>query len=738
MFRYSLKKDDVTFYYVRNGVVLTTTIPTYQSNNPKGWQDTETTFRRDMKYMGIFPEYGDTIDFVLDSAKILRSIYYTDGFEGDCILYVEKLNTTTTEYEFFYEGSLDFSTSQDLQHSFAINIMERGVSELLSSREDTEYEIPLADPDAITLTLDGVKVRSKGSWYPGNYSSSADNGIKFSSIPYTNVPDNIIGRSVNLSFGDSIDQIAPFIRSHQQLAGFTGVTAKGLIQHAYDVGNPSVNDGEYILYANTDLTDVTISGFMSVSTHLPDETGIKIIKVVATVVNLNAVGTGIVSQTTLHEYSSSGQNIDVGYGASMQGSFDMSAGTNLLITIYGYNANINPADPSPEAFFAIENGFFDVTFLAKVAPTDTKGFHYIDMLKKLVSKITDGQSTVFSSYLSLPQTDSASRFDNWDTSPLWQIISCGNALRGLPDAVIKTSLTEAFDDLFGNLMVALMVEGDNVKIEQLATVFNKDSLIATITKTNGMVVSDFKDKIFNSLKIGYGNYDNKNVVGKNEFNTGISFLSNSVKRYKKEDNVISNYRADVYGIESVRAETFGDDRLDNRADNDTFIIEADPVPVGGKYKAYRPSGIITGVDDPANIYNVTLSPGRRLRRHLPRIRSLIRKGQLVYQTTDKNPDLVSTFGAGQVVETENINLESDTYNGHDVSRLFLPYVFEFECPLGNLYNQVKNNPYGYLEFNFYGETMKGFVLEIGMTPAKGSCRCKLLSHPDNDETKLIR
>jgi len=273
-----------------------------------------------------------------------------------------------------------------------------------------------------------------------------------------------------------------------------------------------------------------------------------------------------------------------------------------------------------------------------------------------------------------------------------------------------------------------------------------------IKSINNFIKTPYLDVCFNTINIGYNSYDNQNIVGKNEFNTTESYLIKNMLRINTKDDCISPYRADIYGIESIRSQTFSKDRSDNESDNDIFLIEVDPVPSSGIYSPYKPVyQFISGVDDPAGVYNVALSPKRALYRHLPRIRSIMDSGLLQYQSTNKNPDLISDIVAGGVIESGNIDLaenpnhvNSPSNPAHDVSALFKPLVFTFDCvPPYNLSEILSLQTKGYISFTWTnprtGEDvlLKGFILDVGCTPAiRDKYTFKLLSHPDNDLSKL--
>lgn len=748
LFKYYLKKDDATYYTVVNGSIVTTTTKTEQKNSPNGWQDSETVFKRDMLYWGVFKEFSVPVDFVLESADILRHIYHTEGFEADCILYVEILNTNSMGYDFFYQGNIDFSTVSDERNTFVVSLRDRDISEVIASRDDTPYEIPLDVPEALPLRFDGVRLGAKSTWILGDSTEGGDPEIPLNEHifaippnPYEN--NNPLSDKVVMTPVGTI-QAGTFIVPRDVESYPSGTTLDQ--SPSWDLLN--FGTGLSFAKAAERWYNLEFSGNLEVIARIRVEN-------VSDSSNwrwdlmVGVVGANGIRQTALNTkigefFLSTGANFDytrfqIPISGTLEG-VEQNATLMLYLRLQYISGNTGGSGDEirPRLLQMTGNSIFNVNYQSSIPASSAKGLRYIDYMKRLVGKMTDGQATVVSTLLGTNATDSTSRFENWDAAPYWWTLTCGNSLRSLPNSLIKATFRDAYNDLFAHLMVGMTTENGNIRIEKLKYFLN-ENVIATINSTNNMVVTNFTDKIYNSSKVGYGNYDNDNVEGKNEFNTGISYLVDAVKRFKKEDNTVSPFRSDMYGQESVRGETFNENRQDNRADNDTFVNETNPVINAGAYLPYRPTGTITGVDDPTGVYNITRSPSRATRRHLPRHRSNVDKSVLKFQTTDKNRSLQSNLGSGLIVESADIPLEPNLYLGHNVEKLFLPKVFDFDCvPANNLYQLVKNNPHGVIEFNYYGSMMKGYILELSLIPAKGQCRLKLLSHRDNDASKFIR
>lgn len=735
-FQFYLKPNDTSFYKVVNGNVLIVDEESPLYNAPSDWEKTGIDFNRDKLYWGVFIEVTEPTQFGGDGAKILRYIKSQQSYEGICIFAIKRLISTTMSYELCYEGELDFSQMHDGRDFVTINCKNRGLQEDLDSQADTTFELDLNVPEALTLSIDGTFVRSKGSWYPGNYSSKANNGILTSSIPFNTTDSNTAGRAVSLYNGDNIDQIFPFIRGHKQspYAATTG-NATALVTFAFNSGNPTIDDGYYLFQANSDLKNIQIDGSMAVSFIAPNVTGTKYVRVKAFVVDLSlAPGNTVVQSIPLHEFSTTAQNIEVGYTATMvnTGLFDMNAGMYLLIVINGQCSTTT----TQNAYFPIENGYFNVYYDAKIAPTDTKCLRYYHAAKQLIQKISPSSNLV-SSYFNTPQTDNISRFNNFDTSPFYQVLMSGDALTQKTNPKIKTRWKDMWQDMSSREALSLSIENGSAIIEKLDYVFSNEKL-ATIESVSNIDWYDFSDKIFNNLKIGFPESDQNTQSGQQEALTTSEYLT-GVRRYKNENNSVSSYIAAPSQIEAIRGYTLNSKDSSTINNNDTFITEVSPNTVAGKYRLYRPAGTISGITDTSNAYGLTLTQGRAVNRKRALLRSSVPFGQLTFQTSSKNQNLVSTFSAGQIVEDANIPLDSDTYLGHTKPRYFLPYLVEFDCvPTVNLLNIVKANPKGYIEYNHYGNMLGGYIYEMNILPATNECHMILILRADTDMNLFIR
>lgn len=733
-FKFYFVSETDTYYYVsQQGFVLQASSETEVQSCVIDWEECEVAFKRSDFYLGAFREFSLPIKFALDGAKILRHVLYTQGFTGVVIFKIKKLNTTTLQYNDWYEGTVNLGGLTDEFTSVETNVEERGLIGKIKALEDVEYEIPIEGPGVIHGRLDGVKLGARSSWVVGD--SIADDA-DFPPTEHDQIGLLPAGHTFTTTRMSNDVQAGSFIIPRDaEYRSYGSVSPPSTT--AFGTGRTSAK-------ATAEWYQIDFSGHIDMLVNLEStaSTGGQVyeMKIFAGIVT--GAGVRDTNKTTLLATVGGLQNaaweeISVDLSGTLSG-----IEANSTVTFYAeFHQLVGAIDAVRiKSYHYTNNSTITIRYLAKVIPSDYVGFRWIDLMKRLVEKISDGGSTCISSFLSNPAASLLSRSANFDNSPYNTIITSGEALRGLPNPKIKISFKSAFSALFAEYCVGMEIKNNNVIIERLSH-FLPDTDLLHIDRINNITIKPRTEKVFNRLQIGYESHDTNNIQGRNEFNTGISFVVKDNTVVVRNEEVISPIRFDIYGIESVRAETFDEDRRDNRADNDTFGIEVQPTPVNGYYVPYRPQGaVITGVDDPVGVYNVALSPKRALFRHLPRIRSIVKKGILQYQSIDKNPELISNLGSGTIVETADVNLEADSVNGQPVLPLFTNYEVSFDCaPPYNLSEILQLQTGGNITFSFNGAIFKGIILDVGCRPGvNDKYNFRLLLAADNDLSKLIR
>jgi hypothetical protein len=205
-------------------------------------------------------------------------------------------------------------------------------------------------------------------------------------------------------------------------------------------------------------------------------------------------------------------------------------------------------------------------------------------------------------------------------------------------------------------------------------------------------------------------------------------------------DLLSDIRADAYGIESDRLKFFLKPTTDSQSDNDTFAIDIEDAPQDdGYYHLFRDTyDSITGITSPNSAYNLRLRPSEAARRNGSLIRSAFNNMEdqsLIFQTSDKN-QLLSTTKDGVTIQ-DNANIKASTLP----APLYIPRVAEIDPEgLWNLVELLTANPNRCFTFDLEreGNTFEGFNLKVAMAPNDRATQTfKLLLTQNNDVQKLI-
>ena len=723
IFKMYLMKDASTYYYVdAAGVVQETATATPLEYTPDGWMDTELSWVRNMDYKGVFRSLKTEYKFVKDGAKILRKIYYEQGIEGICQLRIDIRKNSDWTYEQFHKGDLNFKTAQDLDDYFNVSLDDDSVFSKLKSNANVDYEIPISWDDDPHIELDGINLYGSYFFAPLDYvlkvadrTAPIIDYLQEGDFPVTawgsQTAELPIGFSAASTIGSSIpsgafDALAWLMKPYQDLELNCNIKQK---------------------IALTKFGIVSSGGVIDVSVFVVTED-----LVIHDIINLFSAPLPVSTPSpVVYDINYTSPNFIVPAKAQVYIAYRILGSTpveNWDVITYG-----NPDLAAPE----LENRIiFNATF--KLALSYSTVIEYWDFFDRLSKKVLDSTSTVsYSNFL-------RSEDDYEDNQPAYTFVTCGDAIRGFQDnsVSIRTKFNDMFADASKRWMLGLGLDATNrIILERLDYFFDRTTLIADLGEVKDLELSVAEEYFFNSLKVGMKKQDYDELNGREEFNQSTTFKLPFVRVVKNEDWT-SDYRFDMYGIELYRANLSQKKTTDSTSDNDTFVIGG---RIGGMhYKLSRPNflsgGSVSGVLDTVNSYQIGLSAARQMRRNYPLLASVchLRDAEsITFQTTDKNPNLVSKYSTARPTITENANIAVSDLG----DPLWLPIIAEFESEVPiNLRTLLATNPYGYFQFkNKFGVTIKAFMIEAGMKPATNATyRWKMILTPDNDINDLIR
>lgn len=694
---YFLMDSSNNSYYLSNGLVLSASTPRPLEFTPEGWRNIQITNQRNQKYFGIDRMFSVPLEFVKDGAQILKYLYYNRGLEEKVFLCVAKqvLYFDATHYGYYYtlsyKGEIDFSNFQHDSPKVTCNIMEGGIVKLIKANENTTYEIPMEDAE-VMVKMDGVRLKQKANYL-------VTNGA---------LPNDLAGHTIELNFlgNEAISSI--------------GAQGQERVQTGNAV-NVLWNLGQFFLITGADSTDVTLTWDFHVTPVLAGGIGA-------------VFGTRILLQCNVLESDSSryfipaietGNIIDEKGGGDplllygikhhFQGSITFNVPANVKCVLY-MSASLN----RDFTFFTYDNdGEFSVGYTYTHPTSYIKAYRPLTLLQQIIYLLTEGQYTVQSQTLQ----------DYQDI-----VVACGDAIRGIDEAKIKTTLFNFFQAFNTVLGVGLGMVGSQLRLEEKAFWIDYSDPI-DLGEVKNLKISPATDYIYNNIKIGYSAQEYEDVNGRQEFNNTHEYRT-PVTRITKSLDLVSPYRADCYGIEFTRINLEGKTTTDNKADNDVFLIHIKDSPIieDGEtvYELDRSLNVgATGLLEPDTVFNLYLSPKHCFFRNSNYFRSLFYKQDNQYirfQTTEKNAEVVTDV-------TENADVEIVAMD----DGLFQPNLLDGEARIPvNMQSVLDQSPVKAFTGTFVGVPFTGIIIKVSSRPAdRASQNFQLLASPTTDLTQFI-
>jgi len=673
-----------------SGNLIITPGPVFLDNTPDGWQEASLKLGRNKNNFGLMRVYSLPLGFVNLGARIIRQLWELYGVEALVNLGIAKLDHSTLTYKRFYYGALNFSTIDDSNADIVdIQVTEAELSMMLKANENTTYEIPVDVPEAINVLVDGL--------------------ILYSEVAILNradmVPDGSGGENPN-----NITSTYVFIGTSTTDTETKYPSILWSDSTAY-VGVEDINDipaDDYIFQADATVT-INISGSMTYFIAGSDGTDVIAYMKLGSTIRTQILGSTVGSGTPLTVTT------------PISGTIDLQLGEIFFIVV-----NNKGGGGGKVISFTVDNKI-TIRYDYRKEPTVIKCLPPAYVVSELVKKITDGRYSFKSTLLS---TGAAKDF----------LLTCGDAIRGFvanedyEGPKLKTSFSDFFKSYNTRFNIMSGIDTDYVIIEKKGTAF-KQEVVLDVGEASGLRRKTALDLMFNKIQIGWPEQDYNDINGRYEFNNTHTY-STPIKRISKTLDLVSIYRADPYGIEFTRINLENKTTTDSSSDNNIFILNVDQS--GPEVILNRPNyTTLTGVPAGDTIFNVELSPKTCLIEHGDYIHACMDKQdgkELVFETTEKNGSLSRTIGG--VTITENANYPISLL----APKLFLPTVFTFtsETPQ-NVIDIIQTNPYGEIQFNWLGNTYKGFIFDVGQQPAENPAQeFELLASPNNNMAKFIR
>jgi hypothetical protein len=103
---------------------------------PKGWDDTDITWERNLSYYGIFRSMTQKFQFSEDGRAILLSLLADKGVNAYCRMTIDIYNESTLLYETFYTSQIDLSGAKDSKKTQLMTVatLDSELYELVKSK----------------------------------------------------------------------------------------------------------------------------------------------------------------------------------------------------------------------------------------------------------------------------------------------------------------------------------------------------------------------------------------------------------------------------------------------------------------------------------------------------------------------------------------------------------------------------------------------------------------------------
>lgn len=715
------------YYYVDNtGAVQNTTTKTELTFSPQGWEDIQLNWERGFTYHGVFQTFTTPLEFVKDGAKILRYLYVNYGTEGACQLYIEKFNNTVAvyDYEDYYFGDIDFSRFLDKKDFVQCEVMEGGFMSKLKAKETTDYEIDVSDSgDRVWVNMEGVELNAIFDF--AGMEQPVDNAPPtYASSKRENFPTLLYAQTQGYSNGDHNPKGNGFIAAFSQMFSQTYAGADMITVNSSD---------KWVIHNVSDSIsyDYQIRGSISIDQNnnavASRECNFYVYVNGAASLGTAVVKTLIATGGTIPALGSLSEVIDLDYTITL-------APNEQMWVFFRHTGTVGDVD------YHISKCSCSITVVNKVKQAFVPSRRSFDVMNELVGLISPSTFLIST----LLQTTEATK-----------VLISGDALRGLEKSQLKVNFDNTYQSINAlfNTTMQYVKSTDTLYIKDKADSYDDATQILDLGTVNNFTVTPATEVQFAKLKIGYPEYYNDDVNGKDEVNLQQQYQSPLI-RITSEKTLVSEFHGSMYEITLEVANLVGKVQADNDNDNTVFWLHIESAPAGTipaglpgageDYYNLERSGytVTSGLESPSTAFNLFLSPKLMMYKHGNYLNSCLFPqenlgGDLTFQTSNKtqnNEDyLIWVIGADTYYEKRTEEL-------WDLgASIFYPIIFEFDSMIPqNILALLDANPYGKIKLTYNDLDYYGFLLSVSDQPfLHPKQKYKLLCAPSTNLNNLI-
>ena len=615
------------------------------TDNLVNWDDVEMSFKRN-DYDGVVRSFSTKFQFSNGAYSLLMSEFLKNYLKSSAsVIFYTRNNSWLWDEKF--RCALDFSTFTDNGTTCEINAIDDSLASIIKAKKGTQYEYPVSEiKENAQLNYDRIQMTSKIEWIPtgttdddGNMSntfkhnSSFEGGTGFGFPLYIKGTPEIALKNIIEVYDDEIGEgVDDGIRS-------TGMFFKNISNHGIKVN---------------------IRLYLEFSASLQKSAQ----------VNMRLDQQGTVTDFLKHAPITEGKNI---WDFSVDGYLVFGNGGFLrlqLVTTYnGVTITQTPEEASAS--------YMTIDFVERDNSINIDVVRPSTILNRLLSSMTGSADAVGEIASGIDE-----RLDN-------TLILPAESIRGIENAKLYTSYTKFANWMNAEFGFVPVIEGNKVSFVHRDSLFQDKEVKNLGSQSVDFEYSVNSSLIYSRLKVGYDKQDYDSVNGRDEFRFGVEYTTGTTLTDNSLE-LVSPYRADVYGIEFLAAKR-GEDTTDSDSDNDVFIVGASldnstqkfVLVRGGKYA-------ISGVISPETMFNVMYAQ-----------RFMIEANQKYIGAFSSLLEFASSEGNGDTI----INGVSVADNIEISGRYFT--VGELSVETNDL--GVPEDLAGYIALQKNGRTYKGYI-----------------------------
>lgn len=533
-----LTDDQGKSLVVENGVVVTKAIPDPLDYSPEGWEKNTIQFARNNEFRGVVKSFTTTLKFFFEGAKILRTYFYEKGIEA--ILYFIWLKQNVffgggMKYEGWYKGEPDFSTFNDTYEGVEINITEGGFYKNLQANKNTPYELPF-DEDAVSIEMDGMDIFN-------NLTYVAADDFEYESVPtpFDDVEDEyrsfavlfpfISAEGTNFTLATNSQDYEVISSGQEQADDATNVNNYTTSSSNYFLRNVSGQNQDINLKGDLFLNAVINNGAYHAKLFIISSLG---------------------QQKVIYD-SVPGENEII--KISVDETLTLSSDEKLFFVLTHHNTI------GVIKFYFWPDSKLLIDFASRKETTIIKGFRAFDVGDTLCKNMNGGKGGLQSDLLG---------------SDYNLLITCGDAIRGIENAVVKTKFNDFHKSIDAVKCISFGVQNNSGKLELREYAFT-NSQVADLGECRNFKLGPANEYRYSKIEVGYPVKEIEDLNGKYSFNNTVVYKTPVLRGGENTYDAKSAYYADPYVIELLRINLEFKNTTDDKSDNDVFFIDGEKV-----------------------------------------------------------------------------------------------------------------------------------------------------------------